>query len=70
MKMVIFIYFSEGVVPVTHQGVKTVVDQGESTLPLKVVAQIVRMNPLSYPQGNQIYNQGRLSYYVYNMCTR
>ena len=56
--MVIFIYFSEGVVPVTHQGVKTVVDQGESTLPLKVVAQIVRMNPLSYPQGNQIYNQG------------
>ena len=68
--MVIFIYFSEGVVQVIHQGVKTVVDQGESILPLKVVAQIVRMNPLSYPQGNQIYNQGRLSCYVYNMCTR
>ena len=68
--MIFFFNFSEGVVQVIHQGVKTVVDQGESILPLKVVAQIVRMNPLSYPQGNQIYNQGRLSYYVYNMCTR
>ena len=64
MKMMIFFNFSEDdVVQVIHQGVKTVVDQGESILPLKVVAQIVRMNPLSYPQGNQIYNQGQLSYY-------
>ena len=52
-----------------HQGVKTVVDQGESILPLKVLAQIVRMNPLSYPQGNQITIRGD-SVAMYTICVQ